>query len=113
MDDMIEVKDGLLATPDKSLMKARDPVMFPERVQEYFEDVNKIKEIIINPEIRKIVITTSDKKAFFDPELFNYIYKLSPVGYYLSNVPLPGEGEYYTLFAEYDHGWCVLAPLED
>lgn len=108
---LTEIKDGLLASSDKELMKARDVELFPPLIKSYYENIEKIHQIIIAPGERTVTVVSSDKQAVFDSDLFEYVHDLHPVNYYLSNVPLPGEGEFYTLFAEYAYGVCAIAPM--
>lgn len=137
MPDMIEVKDGLLASEDNVIMKARTPELFPDQVIEYFHEKTKVKctwiERTHSPRLRErikrlifdiptgeidhgvttITVKVDGRSAVFDAELFDYVDKLGIVDCYLSNVPLPGEEqEYYPLFIKYKHGWYCLAPME-
>lgn len=111
--ELKEVIDGLLVSPDKVMMKAREPGLFPENVRLYFSDKIKVSSKEIEAGLDKIIIRTSDKRAVFDSELFEYVKSHGRIDYFLSNIPLPGEtGEFYPLFAKYKHGWVVLSPLE-
>lgn len=111
--DLIEVKDGLLSTEDKVIMKARCPELFPDNIQEYFQDKEKVKENKIEFGLHKVTVWTEDKRAVFDSRFIDYVKSLGKIEYYLSNVMLPCEdGEYYPLFAKYKYGWCIVAPLE-
>ena len=110
---MIEVQDGLLVSEDKVMMKARCPELFPANVQAYFQDKEKISSQNIDFGIYKVRVITESRWAVYDPKLIWYVKSLGKIEYYLSNVKLPcKEGEYYTLFAKYKYGWCVVAPLE-
>lgn len=138
MPEMIEVVDGLLASEDNVIMKARDPGLFPDGVRVYFEDKTKIKYTgIERTTIRKIrdiitiavmdvpqgeiikgvtTVTVRDysRRAVFDADLFNYADKLGIVDCYLSNIPLTGEeSAYYPIFIKYRHGWLCIAPMGD
>jgi len=109
--ELVEVKDGLLASEENEIMKARSVSLFPDNVKSYYENIETVKEIIIQPGSRMIKMTTSDKQAFFDLELFEYVYNLHPKNYYLSGVPISKDEELYTLFVEYEYGICVIAPM--
>lgn len=112
MQDLIEVKDGLLASPDKSIMKARDPELFPDLVREYFRDKTKVRYNRIEIGLDRVKVKINDKVAVFDKDLFDYLQETGRIDCYLSNVPLPGEDvELYPLFAKYRWGWICLAPM--
>ena len=114
MPEMIEVKDGLLASEDNVIMKARYPELFPENVRGYFQDKTKVLYRRIEKGLDKVIVKVNDKRAVFDADLFNYADNVDGrVDYYLSNVPLPGEdGAYYPLFAKYRYGWLCVSPME-
>lgn len=113
MQPLVEITDGLLGTPDKVIMKARSPDLFPCYVQAYFEDKIKLTRNKIECGIDRVTVRTEDKKAIYDSDLFNYIKSLGKIECYLSNVPLQGDNELlFPLFAKYRFGWVVLAPLE-
>lgn len=76
-----------------------------------FQTDGKTKKIDFG--IHKVRVSTESRRAVYDPKLIWYVKSLGKIEYYLSNVKLPcEEGEYYTLFAKYKYGWCVVAPLE-
>lgn len=112
--DLIEVKDGLLvSSPDKILMKARCPELFPENLQAYFNDKNKINCNKIDFGLEKVTVRDEDKRAVFNTDYFDYLKTLGKIEYYLSNVKLPYEdGDYYPLLAKYKYGWVMVSPLE-
>lgn len=108
---LTEIKDGLLGTSDKVLMKARDPRLFPENIQAYFADKTKALPSKVYLGEDWVTVATKGKTSFFDTDMFEYIRTLGRVDCYLSNVPLPNN-EVYPLFVKYRYGWVVLAPLE-
>lgn len=113
MLEMTEVQDGLLSSPKKEIMKARCPELFPEQIQEYFNDKNKIRLNKIEIGIERVIVKDEDKKAVFDADFFTYLKTLGKIEYYLSNVRLPcDEGDYYPLLAKYKYGWVIISPLE-
>ena len=112
MVELREVKDGLLSSPDKEIMKGRSPELFPNYVQEYFSEKDKVSKKSIEHGIESVRVCTSERRAVFNSELFDYINDLGRVDYYLSRVPVPGEYPYYPLIAKYKFGWVVLSPLE-
>jgi len=113
MEKMIEVEDGLLSTPNKVLMKARCPELFPDYVKEYINNAEKVQNRAIEIGLEKVKVRAGDKLAVFDKKYFEYIKGLGLTKCYLSSVPLPGNNpELYPLVVKYKHGWCVLAPLE-
>lgn len=110
--ELIEIKDGLLSSENKEIMKARCPELFPETIQAFFQDKEKVCSKKMEFGIYKVTVKTENKRAIFDSVLIDYIKSLGKIEYYLSNVPLPCEdGEYYPLFAKYKYGWCIVAPL--
>lgn len=110
---LIEVKDGLLATPDNALIKAREAELFPAKMTKYFQDKTKISYKKIDFGLEKITVKSGDKRAMFDAGLFNYAKELGRVDCYLSNVPLANaETECYPLFVKYKYGWVAISPLE-
>jgi len=113
MPGMVEVVDGLLASEDNVIMKARGPELFPENVRGYFQDKTKVLYRRIEKGLDTVTVKVNDKRAVFNVDLFNYADNIAGrVDYYLSNIPLPGEdGEYYPLFAKYRHGWVVISPM--
>ncbi len=115
--ELIEIRDGLVSTQKNELMKARDVKLFPERIQKFFKDTDKVQFENIEIGLKKVTVRSNIsagvfKLSVFDTEFFEYIQDLGRVQYYLSNVPLPGEStDLYPLIAKYQHGWCILAPL--
>lgn len=109
--ELVEIKDGLLSSENKEIMKARHISLFPDYVKTYYENIETVKQIIIEPGSKIIKMTTSDKQALFDLELFEYVYNLHPINYYLSGVSISGDEGLYTLFVEYEYGVCALAPM--
>jgi len=112
--EMVEIRDGLLSTPDKALMKARNVRLLPESIQAFYNDKEQVYLNNIYTGARKVSVKSETKLVEFDREFFEYLKDLGWVRYYLSNVPLPGEGApLYPLVVTYKYGICVLAPLED
>lgn len=112
MPEMIEVVDGLLASEDNAIMKARDPELFPENVKEYFRDKTKVSKKMVLRGPGNVTVMTCDRMGIFDPDIFDYVSQLDIREYYMSNVQLPGEKEVlYPLFAKYKHGWVVIGPV--
>jgi len=113
MLNLVEIKDGLLSTPDNVVMKTRDPELFPVSIKAYFSDKSKLRKKEIDIGLSKIIVHSKDKRAVYDADIIDYIRDLGRVKYYLSNVPLPDdELVLYLLFAKYKHGWLCFAPLE-
>lgn len=110
--ELKEIKDGLLSTESKEIMKARCPDLFPENIQAFFQDKERVKCDKIEFGIHRVIVRTEDRRAIFNSTLIDYIKSLGKIEYYLSNVKLPCEGEYYPLFAKYKYGWVCAAPLE-
>jgi hypothetical protein len=115
LPEFVEIKDGLLGAPKKHpvLMKARDPELFPENIQAYFQDKNKVQYKKIEFRLNKVIVRFKDKRSVYDAEIFSYLKDLGRIDCYLSNVPIPGDDVgYYPLFAKYKYGWVVISPLE-
>lgn len=111
MPELIEIKDGLLADADNVIMKARGPGLFPDQVQEYFMDKTKVPEKMVLRGNGNVTVSDGERVGVFDPDIFDYVFRLDIKAYYMSNVQLPWEKEIlYPLFAEYKHGWVVVAP---
>jgi hypothetical protein len=111
--ELIEIKDGLLATPKRELMKARSLELFPETIQEYIRDAEKVEPTDIDICLDNVKLRTEGKTATFKKEFFEYLQGIGVKEYYLSNIPLPGENsELYPLIARYKYGLCVVAPVE-
>ncbi len=111
--ELVEIKDGLLATPDKELMKARTPELFPDAIKEYLVDTERVQLTKIDIGLERVTVHTDNKTSVFKKEFFEYMQGLGVKEYYLSNIPLPGEGtELYPMIAKYKYGFCVIAPLE-
>jgi len=111
--ELVEIKDGLLATPKKELMKARAPELFPEIIQEYICNAEKIESNQMYIGIENITIRTETRTSVFKMEFYEYLRGLGVREYYLSNIPLPGENNrLYPLIAKYKYGVCVVAPVE-
>lgn len=111
--ELVEVTDGLLSSPDKVIMKARCPELFPENVQEYLKNRSKMDSMIVEDKLKKVTIISEGRYSVFNTDYFDYIRRLESIEWFLSNVALPGEDDrYYPLIAKYKGGWVVLAPLE-
>jgi hypothetical protein len=109
---LVEVKDGLLMSPDEVIMKAREPELFPDLIQNYFKDKDKVQYKKIEFGLDRVTVRFKDKNSVYDAAIFDYLKTLGRIDCYLSNVPLPGEeAPYYPLFARYRHGWVVVSPL--
>lgn len=112
MQGLIEVRDGLLASPDNVIMKVRDPELFPELVREYFRDKTKVRYNRIEIGLDRVKVKINDRVAVFDKDLFDYLQGMGRIDCYLSNVPLQGEEvELFSLFAKYRWGWLCIAPM--
>ncbi len=125
--EFIEVKDGLLTSPDNSIIKARDPNVFSDNIKKYFNRKIKISPREIEDRVWSVVVNTGRCCSRFDNKLFRYVENVvnskekskdllsfgEKTEWYLSEVPLDGyDTKYYPLFAKYKHGWVVLFPLE-
>lgn len=112
MFELLELKDGLLSTPEKELIKARCPDLLPEFARGFFDSREKVVRKGIEIGLDNVTIRTGNKKAVFNKNYFDYVDGLERREYYLSNVPLPGEDvELYPLVVKYKYGVCVLAPV--
>lgn len=111
--ELIEIKDGLLATPRRELMKARSLELFPEAIQEYIRDSEKVKPTQIDVKLDSVTLRSGERVATFKKEFFEYLQGIGAKEYYLSNIQLPGEtSAMYPLIAKYKYGLCVIAPME-
>ncbi len=110
--EMKEIKDGLLISNDKVVMKARDPELFPEYIVPYFQSKERVQYKKIEFGLEKVTVKQGDRQAIFDIEKIKYMKELGRVDCFLSNVALPGGIETYPLFVKYRFGWLVFAPLE-
>ena len=112
MPEMIEVKDGLLASEDNVIMKARGPELFPENIKAYFRNKTRVPEKMVLSGPGNVTVINGNRVGIFDRDIFDYVSRLEIKEYYMSNVKLPWEKDVlYPLFAKYKHGWLVIAPV--
>jgi hypothetical protein len=110
--EMIEEADGRLISSDKTLMKVREPDLFPEYLLPFFQSKDKVMSKNIDVGCERVVLFAGDRMGVFDTERFNYIKNVGRVECFLSSVSLPGEIETYPLFVRYRWGWIVISPME-
>lgn len=110
---LVELSEGVLVTPDTpAMVKARSLDLLPKEILVHISDKTEIKNIVHECLLKRVTVVSDGKMAVFDMDYFEYINKLENTRLYLSNVSLPtNENPLHPLVAEYQHGWCVLAPL--